>query len=253
VKKDGAMFANPAALNDRINELKAAVPEELAQAAAKNCMMYINTAPPALEYYAKVTANPQSAPDLASVFVAQLELWVQQDAVQGLKAANSTGTCVLDAPIKQLISLSIVDDSIRPFLAGPLPAAAGAPATPAPVDSKAPFAKKYGRSPTGRDSNGVYDIIRFRLALLVDAEKVPLILQALSRDKFITVAGCSMMEIDSAVWQSRRYLFGDKPVVQLTLDCEDLFLREWTQTYMPQTVRKALGIPDQPPAQPAAK
>jgi hypothetical protein len=49
------------------------------------------------------------------------------------------------------------------------------------------------------------------------------------------------------------YIYGDKPVVQLNLDCEELFFRADTLAYMPDSIRKALGIVPPPTAAAAAQ
>jgi hypothetical protein len=53
-----------------------------------------------------------------------------------------------------------------------------------------------------------------------------------------------MEPINSLVKQKEGYVYGPEPVVTLKVECEALFLREWTIHFMPKEIRDQLGIPD---------
>jgi hypothetical protein len=150
---------------------------------------------------------------------------------------------VTSAPVKQLIKIGFTDPTFRSFTTALGPTATAAPNE----DPAAPLPAAPAESPTGRTRNGIYDVVRFNVKVNVDAESVPLLLQELSRNKFLTVINVSLLAVDNGQFQARRIYFGDKPVVQLDIQCEELFLRQWTKPLMPQTVKTALGIPATPP------
>ena len=115
-----------------------------------------------------------------------------------------------------------------------------------------PIPPNYTISPTGRYSNALYDVIQFKLSLVVDAARIPQVLAALSRNRFITVYNTNVTAVDAGEHQAAGYIYGPQAVVQLDLDCEALFLREWTKPFMPRVVRAFLGVQDEqqtPPAQ----
>jgi hypothetical protein len=128
----------------------------------------------------------------------------------------------------------------------------GEAAPPPPADPTQPIPPNYVISPTGRYSNALYDVIHFKLTLVVDAARVPLVIQALSKNRFITVYNTNLAAVDAAAHADAGYYYGPSPVVQIEMDCEALYLRDWTKQYMPRLVRHALGIVDEtatPPAQ----
>jgi hypothetical protein len=101
---------------------------------------------------------------------------------------------------------------------------------------------EYHGSPTGRVSNGLYDVVHFDVIMDVDAEMVPMVMSELSRERFITVRRIdNLMAVDSALEQVQGYFYGNRPVVRLTLACEALFLREWTKPLMPTGVKRILA------------
>jgi hypothetical protein len=126
-----------------------------------------------------------------------------------------------------------------------------ATAAPAPTDPSQPLQFNYALSPTGRSSNPLYDVLTFKLSVIVDADRIPILLQALSRNRFITVCDMNVTAVDSGAEQVAGYIYGNRPVVQLDMQCEALFLREWTKQYMPPLVKTMLGIVDEPAPAPA--
>jgi len=112
--------------------------------------------------------------------------------------------------------------------------------------------KAYGQNETGRVCNPLYDVIQFHVEMNVDATKLPMILTELQRGHLITVFRVDAQVVDArAAVTEGGYVYGSAPIVQLWLECEELFMRGWTTDpaapLMPPTVQTALGI-----AQPAA-
>jgi hypothetical protein len=93
--------------------------------------------------------------------------------------------------------------------------------------------------------NGLYDVLRFKVKLVVDATKVPQILRQLEVGQFITVLNVQYDEVvDPAVAaasQTGGFRYGDKPVVRLEIDCEDLLMRKWTDNILPDSRKSGLG------------
>jgi hypothetical protein len=238
---EGAMPAE--AFKAEVERQKLAVQDNLRLAVAKACSIYVNFDPqPAIEPYAPlmVTTGGTSI-EHSAVFLGQLSLWVQEDVLRALAAANSGVDSVTVAPVKHLVSMRISPASLQSF-------AMGSSATPPPAPTTEPSAtiEKKPVSPTQRTSNGLYDVIHFTLRIVVDAEQVPRVLQELSRNQFIAVNNVNMRTVDLGRAISSGYLYGDKPVVFLDLSCEELLLRRWTTPYMPSSVKQALGL--EPPS-----
>jgi hypothetical protein len=84
----------------------------------------------------------------------------------------------------------------------------------------------------------------------VEADQVPMFLKTLSTNRFITVTRLEMNPVDSQLKQILGYVYGNRPVVTLDIDCEVLFMRQWTVKLMPDYIKRALGIPTDATQQP---
>jgi hypothetical protein len=221
------------------------VPDQMTLERSKSIKVYID--PNALSPHMPVMQLQFSrAPDARDIFVAQIGYWVQKDILDALATLNKDASDVSTAPVKHLIKIGFTDPTFRQFTTV-TPTQPGATGTTS-EDPAAPQTPNYAQSPTGRVTNGIYDVVRFNLKINVDAASVPAILQELSRNKFITVTSCNLQAVDNGQFQARRYYFGDKPVVQLDIQGEQLFMRQWTKPLMPTAVKTALAIPTTPPA-----
>jgi hypothetical protein len=233
---------NQPEIDGRLADELPKIADELKMADAKKCKVYIDytTFQP---YPAIVNGAPGVPPDPSTIFAAQVQLWIQEDVAQSVAAANAQAQNVMDAPIKHLILCDVSD-----VMSGSNNIQGAAAA--APADLTAALPTNFASTPTGRVSNSVYDVVPFTLKMDVDAQQVPRVLQELSRNKFVTVTNCSVQTINAALAQANGFVYGERPVVQLSLDCEELLLRKWTQPLMPQRIKAALGISDQPAAPP---
>lgn len=97
-------------------------------------------------------------------------------------------------------------------------------------------------SVTGRVSNAEYDVVKARMTLVVDAERLPGLFKAFAETNLITVLDMDVSEVD--LWDDLRqgYYYGDAPVVRVSLELETIWHRDWTVPMMPRSVRKALGV-----------
>jgi hypothetical protein len=138
-------------------------------------------------------------------------------------------------------------------------AAAGTPAPGAVVDIDV---KDYGLSPTGRVCNRLYDVVQFYVVAVVDAKAVKPFIQQLQHGQFINVLEIDLQGVDLDGSLEEGYEYGKRPVVEVKLRCEALFLRDWTawvpppqakpgqapgkwiQGPMPLKVQQMLGIPN---------
>jgi hypothetical protein len=238
-------FRNGVAVNreevlQKYNIAAAKLPQQLKYNAAVHQKMYVE--PTAFETNQAI--NPNSTPALAYVWYAQLALWIQQDIARSIAEANASATNVLDAPVKHLIWLRIDPMPMYTFPpatnggAGP----SGASGMPSTATETQPIPLSYTVSPTGRSSNGMYDVVQFHLLIDVDAKRVNDVIQTFSHNRLITIFNQNMWVLDTAREESAGYLYGDGRVVRLRLDGESLFLRSWTTPWMPDAIKIALGL-----------
>jgi hypothetical protein len=188
------------------------------------------------------TIIPGQKPAIADMWYAQMQLWIQKDLCTAISQENAASKNVLDAPVKRLISMQI---PAAPMYVFP-PAAAGGQSTggvPATAKETDPIPPIYTVSVTGRYSNGMYDVVPFRLVVDVDASKVNEFIEMLSKDdRSITIDSENEYALDAEVESSHGYLYGPDATVRLQLDGEILFMRGWTEKLMPEPVKIMLGL-----------
>ncbi|HEY7090289.1 MAG TPA: hypothetical protein VH518_19485 [Tepidisphaeraceae bacterium] len=224
------------------------VADDMKNAVAMKCKVYFDPAPavPFDPSPIMMNANQGGMPgqpggvDPSSIFNAQVGYWIQEDICNSIAAANKEAKNVTESPVKHLVKMEVLHEPFKVMAPG-----AGAPETapPAPnADPSGAITKSFITTPTGRTTNGVYDVIPFNLRIVVDAAQIPRVLQELSRSKFVTVTGVQMSTVDSAEKHAEGYFYGDSPVVVLDLRGEALLLRKWTEPLMPLQVKRALGL-----------
>jgi hypothetical protein len=207
--------------------------------------------------------------DNTLMFDWQWQYWIKQDIMKGLYAANEPYGSVVDAPVKRLVNLLVLDEPVPQGSSsastgssrsggstggfGPAGGTSGRrsggrkPAAPkgpagAAVDPSREVPLDYGVSFTGRTDNALYDVRDVRLEIVVDTAKIPEVFDALARQNFMTVINAQVDEMDLFAAIRDGYFYGTAPVSLLTLDIETIWLREWTAQYMPTELKQALGI-----------
>jgi hypothetical protein len=216
----------------------------------------------------ELAAEAGMTPDATKVWFSQMMLWVEQDVAAGIRDLNTNSAKVEDSPVKQLVALSIVPSADMYTM--PNAAAAGAAAAPAPSDPRAamsmtgapagptstvpansdtePLPKDFSISPTGRACNGVFDVVHFTVVLKVNSADIPRVIAGLERGRLITVYQTDVQSVNSAQEAQEGYLLGANPAAQITLQCEELFLRDWTKPLMPPDIQTLLNAQPQPAA-----
>ena len=142
--------------------------------------------------------NQASPPSVGELFNWQWQYWIVEDVLRALHRANEADGSVLQAPVKQVISLTVMGlpmpasasqnpggtpgrgggggfgGSAGPSVRG-APGGAGNPAASAGVEinPKNPVPRDYRVSITGRASNPLYDVINVEVALIVETARLP--------------------------------------------------------------------------------
>ena len=207
----------------------------------------------------EVPPQPAVLPGLTEMFEWQWRFWISEDILLALALANEDDESVLDAPVKRLVSLTVdpygsasgsAGDAGSGFNSGlgsgrrrSGSSRGGKAPGPAKANPSRELQLDYSLSFTGRKSNAIYDVRHVELQVVVDTRRIPEVLDALSRQNFITItdARVDAEDIFSAVKDG--YFYGRGPVVTLTLQLETIWLREWTAPFMPPELKQALGIP----------
>jgi len=123
-------------------------------------------------------------------------------------------------------------------------AVAAAPAEPGEptIDIKVEASRDYSKRFTGRVSNGIYDVRVAEVAFIADTEKLPAIFDALAAQNFMTITNVRISPADPFAAARSGFLYGIRPVSEVSATIESLWFRDWTARHMPPALRTALGI-----------
>jgi len=237
------VVVNQAQVDGQIAELASTLPKKLLEDVGKNSKVYI--APDTFESYPRI-AQAVGAPDPVDIYFAQLGYWIQQDVVDAINDVNAPSKSIADSPVKFLMAIRMLPPAGGPMFVT-------APDLQAGGDPDGTLKKETIVGPTGRVSNGLYDVFHFTVVAEVEASKVGDFLRALGHNRFITPLWVDVKAVDNATALAQGHFYGEKPMVNVTAQCEVLYLRSWNTKFMPALVSKRLGITtDQPGATPAA-
>lgn len=185
-----------------------------------------------------------SEPTPDKICDAQIVIWMLDDVCKAIANANEiySDPATPGGPPQHDILHSAVKALEGVDAPQPVTASTGFDAT-AGVSTAVP--KLTPISPTGRVCNGLYDVLQFKLHLVVDAAKLPQVLRALQAGQFITVLNVQIIEVvDPARAASNPqggFRYGSKPCVRVQIDCEELLMHKWTDTILPDSRKNGLG------------
>ncbi|MEE8153516.1 MAG: hypothetical protein V3T53_00990 [Phycisphaerales bacterium] len=200
---------------------------------------------------------------LVELFEWQWQYWIIQDILLALHEANNDSSSVLDAPAKRLVSIDLFADTSHVASAPPQTRGrglgapgrsssdAGSAESAAPaVDPAIEVALNFDASFTGRSTNPLYDVRWITLVIVVDTARMPEVFDALAQRNFITITEAAIQPVDPFSTLKSGYFYGTAPASQVTLELETIWFRQWTAQFMPDELKRALGVtvPTTPPA-----
>jgi hypothetical protein len=249
IQVDGKDY-NKKELDQEFEAFTSNLEEQMRHDRAAQYKLYMD--PDAIEYSKAFAPSQNKQVPIDQIWYAQNMLWVDQDLCEAIARINKDAHNILDAPVKQLVKISIPDDVNQytlfrpPNTGGPGAGSLGDQAPPA-ADDNAQAGKAFNISETGRVSNPLYDVVQFHVEMNVDATKIPFILTELQRGHLMSVFRSDAIVVDARAAVQDGYVYGTAPIMHLSLECEDLFLRGWTVgakegPLMPSVVQARLGI-----------
>ena len=203
-------------------------------------------------------AASASAPNEKAIFEALIDVWIQQDIVNAIKAVNGKSTSVFNSPIKRLEPHSggaaafsstgpraqpvdpfaMATGTAAPSIPGEIfvnmSAAAGGPAAPSGTD--------FNHSLTGRLGSASFDITHFQVVLHLDPAYLNVFLNELYRqNNGYTVLNMRIDAVDPFAAASNGFIYGKTSVIRAEITGEAMFFREWTKKIRPPAVRAAVN------------
>jgi len=221
--------ANQTALDSAFTLASANLGAEIQLQFAKEHLCYMDPLT-ALPVNAKVK-DAVSAPAIGDVWYAQLGYWIYEDVAKAIAATNAGATNIMDAPVKHVLKIQL-GSTLNPLPYILPPGSTGA----IEGDANAAVPKATEVSPTGRVCNPLYDVVAFQVQVNIEAAKLPWLLKELENKHFISVHCVNITSVDSIAQQLLGYYYGEKPIAQVTLDCEEIMFRDWSHKLMPPSV-----------------
>ncbi|MBB6430796.1 hypothetical protein [Algisphaera agarilytica] len=217
------------------------------------------------------------SPTPSQLWEGQLELWILQDIVQAIFIANDVAnqrkhfnaegkevpSSVLNAPVKRLIRAEVIPGYVGLHDIGGIQNTAGftntssakskagvggAAGYPPPAGGmtdkprETKISENFAFGPTGRSSNGLYDVRHARVIAHVDYQRLPEFLNSIARVNLMTVLNVNVQAVDEYELLHELYMYGQGDVVEVELIIESLWLREWTAELMPEDTKRYVGL-----------
>ncbi len=239
----GAAIVNADEVKQLIAERQAQVAEQLRSQKAAKHLVYAN---PALAFEVNPKISGSQTPGVNDVFLAQATLWVQEQIANAIretnesahKAQQSRSAGILRSPIKHLLHVKITNN---PFL--PVKAITPGEAPVLLANPNVKIVPDYTAGAFGHSKNEFYDVLKFETAFICDASLVTQVLTGLNREHYFIFSQVSVQSVDSSIDAAQGFLYGDSPVVQVTIKGNYLFLREFMKAYMPVDIIRGLAVP----------
>lgn len=196
-----------------------------------------------------------SAPGLREIWDAQLLYWIESDIVEALATVNDHAAAQLvdrkakadpltaaamddpwvgNLPIKDVLSIRVSDYIIDTD---------GAPA--------ARRTESADRPPEHPDavythliSDPLFDVMNIRVRLAIDIRQLPVILDALSHDRYYTILEVSYQAVRPSL-SFKGKIYGPQPVVRATIDLQTYMYYKSYVPLMPLPIREQLGIAEE--------
>ncbi|MFH0982154.1 MAG: hypothetical protein V2A79_11505 [Planctomycetota bacterium] len=173
---------------------------------------------------------------------AQRTLWVQQDVVEALARLNADAAGRLKEqgvepwvgvlPVKELVSIRVSDYVLKDSQ-GKAPAP---PGDPVPANPPGTADESF----TGYYSADLYDVVQFTVKLVVDARQIPVLLDAICKDRFYTPLRVAYKVLPPNISMTDK-IHGEDPVVSLVVDFEAYYFADIYGCLMPDAILAEIG------------
>ncbi|HVP10745.1 MAG TPA: hypothetical protein VMV94_06090 [Phycisphaerae bacterium] len=209
--------------------LRKNAPARAAERAAKQAYMYLDDG----AFGRHPMADKTDTPTALEIWQAQMSLWIQQDIATALYRCNEERAAQLRQqgmedrlwvaymPVKRLLTVSI--DSKLP----------GGGSNPA----------KFADSFTGIKNDEKKFVVPIQVQLIVEESAIMNVLGYLSGVGFYTPIAVSYRAVPPDPFLETGFVYGDDPVVLLTVDLEGYYFRVIFEQWIPEKVKQALKTP----------
>lgn len=191
----------------------------------------------------------QKEPTAQQMWDAQMSLWIQQDVVDVIAAMNEAAASglpadqkanVLTLPVKRIVGIKVGD------YVGAASSPTASPARRESAGTRSAAAEAVDDPPdepsdvfTRRKPNALYDIVYFRVGVIIDSRYVQQFIAKMSEKNLYSPIEVSLEDVEASP-EFHDYLYGPGRVVRLDVAFEASLLRTAFKELMPDAVRKRI-------------
>lgn len=203
--------------------------------------IYCYASPESLDNRADPRKDPRPSVDL--MWYAQMSLWLQEDVIRALAQLNEDTATTLrengvepwvgNLPVKHLRQIAVGDyvPQLRAGMRGASGASGGHKDLMPPGDASMVFTEQ------GSDTD--VDVIQFGIDLVVEAAKLPIVIDAVCGAGFYTPLLVNYETIEPNL-EMVGYIYGNDPVINVQLQFEGCFMRSEFAKLMPESIKTAI-------------
>ncbi len=213
---------------------------------ARSIRCYASTDGSRTSFHISPIIEATSPPSPAEMWYAQMGLWIQQDLVNAIAAVNEEAAQsaedanVETMPVKRVVGVYLDGYHLQTGQSVVFPRIGSGARQGATRGTLSSF--------TGKHSADPFDVVYFTTELVVDQRGLLKLLDKIGRQNFYQLIGLSYDHLTEQESTTAGFLYGDGPVVRVTLEYEGYFARKNFAEAMPDEVRVALGMPKHQPA-----
>lgn len=185
----------------------------------------------------------------ASMWTAQVSLWVQQDVVNAIAAMNAAAAGLVKVgdphvehtPVKRIERIRVHGYQLKEGKFYPFDEVGA-------VEGISREQVAPAESFTGKAADDQFDVVSFTVIVVCDQREMMHVVDAITRANFYQ---CINLEYRSLTEQElvEGYIYGTAPVVRVRMDFEGYMARAIYAKWMPKLIKEALGVPlDHPPS-----
>jgi len=188
-------------------------------------------------------------PNLTEMWEAQLEVWIQDTLVRAIAKINNDAAQSVESggdtpwvgnlPIKDIEAIQLTQYYLIEGEKGTRPGAGGRRGGRDSKERPAPPGTPEAAF-TARTSDQLHEVLQFTVRLVVDARDIPKVLAGLCDQRFHVPLRVSYDAIPPNL-EMRGKIFGEDPVVELTVDFETVMFSELYLPLMPQEILDRVG------------
>ncbi len=184
-----------------------------------------------------VFSAPSTLAGQTDLWMAQINLWVQQDIVKAIAVTNNSALAGADAEKKLTVSTALVKRLIKIDVSQSYFSGRGRVPSADSFEEGETIQFQGADTLTGRVTNAEYDVVHYTFTVTMPTRHIPALEAQLQQIPYHAVLKDSFVMTKQN--SESLYYYGPEPVAEVTIEGEMLLLSSWARSLMPI---EALGL-----------